>query len=330
MSPPYGAETTGEELVQAFASQIKGKVILTTGVSPGGLGAFFVEVIAKAQPDLLILAGRDTTKVQKTADTITAAHKDVKVRVLKLDLASLKQIREAAATVNSWTDVPHIDVLMNNAGIMACDYGKSEEGFEKQFATNHLGPFLFTNLIIEKVIAASRPRVVMVSSDGHRLGAIRFDDYNFDNGETYDKWRSYGQSKTANMLFALSLAEKLGKRGLSAYSLHPGVIGTNLGAKLDWEVDFNDLRERALDKVQGNKEGWADFKFKTGDSGSGVATHVYAAFDPSLSGRNGAYLQDCHVGDPWTDTVKPWATNGVEAERLWLLSEKLVGETFKY
>ncbi|KAF2803637.1 NAD(P)-binding protein [Mytilinidion resinicola] len=328
MSPPYGAETTGEQLVQDFASQIKGKVILTTGVSPGGLGAFFVETISKAQPALLILAGRDTTKVQKTADTITAAHKDVKVRVLKLDLASLKQTREAAATVNSWTDIPHIDMLMNNAGIMACDYGKTEEGFERQFATNHLGPFLFTNLIIEKLLAASKPRVVAVSSDGHRLGAIRFADYNFGDGETYNRWRSYGQSKTANMLMALSLAEKLGKRGLNAYSLHPGVIITNLGAKLDWDADFGDLRK--LDRVQGNREGWSDFKFKTGDGGSGVATHVYAAFDPSLSGHNGAYLQDCHVGDPWTDTVKPWATSGVEAERLWVLSEKLVGETFKY
>jgi NAD(P)-dependent dehydrogenase (short-subunit alcohol dehydrogenase family) len=179
MFTPYGAETTGDQLVQDFASQIKGRVILTTGVSPGGLGAFFVETIAKAQPAFLILAGRNPAKVQKTADTITAAHKGVKVRVLELDLESLKQTREGAANVNSWTDVPHIDVLMNNAGIMACDHGKSPEGFEKQFATNHLGPFLFTNLLIEKLLAANKPRVVNVSSDGHRLSAIRFDDYNF-------------------------------------------------------------------------------------------------------------------------------------------------------
>jgi len=326
---PYNAETTGAQLVVDYASQIKGKVVLTTGVSPSGLGAFFVEAIAKASPSLLILAGRDATKVQKTADTITSTYPNVAVRVLSLDLSSLKQTRETAATVNSWTNVPHIDVLMNNAGIMACGYGTSPDGFEKQFATNHLGPFLLTNLIIEKLLKAEKGRVVNLSSDGHRLNPIRFDDYNFDGGKTYNPWRAYGQSKSANMLMALSLAEKLGKRGLEAFSLHPGVIGTNLGAKLNWNSDFDGLR--AVDKEMGNKEGWGELKFKSGGGdGSGVATHIYAAFEPSLSSYNGVYLQDCHIADPWTDTVKPWATSVVEAEKLWVLSEKLVKEKFEY
>lgn len=177
---PSNAETTGTQLASHYAPQIKGKIILTTGASPSGLGAGFVSTIAKAGPALLILAGRDSTKTQKTANAITADYPDVAVRVLSLDLSSLARTREAAATVNAWSDIPHIDVLMNNAGIMACDYGTTTDGFEKQFATNHLGPFLFTNLLMPKLLRAQKPRVVMVSSDGHRLSPIRFDDYNFD------------------------------------------------------------------------------------------------------------------------------------------------------
>lgn len=175
----YNAKTTGSELVQELADKIKGKIILTTGVSPGGLGAHFVETIAAAKPALLILAGRSPTKVQQTADALAKAHPDVKTRTLRLDLASLAAVREAAAEVNSWDDIPYIDVLVNNAAIMAVDHAVSPDGFESQFATNHLGHFLFTNLIMGKILAAGKPRVVVVSSDGHRTSPVRFDDLDF-------------------------------------------------------------------------------------------------------------------------------------------------------
>jgi NAD(P)-dependent dehydrogenase (short-subunit alcohol dehydrogenase family) len=175
----YNAQTTGSELVRELADHIKGKVILTTGVSPGGLGAHFVETVAGAKPSLLILAGRSTAKVQKTADALAKSHPDVKTRILRLDLASLAAVREAAAEVNSWDDIPSIDVLVNNAAIMAVEHAVSPDGFESQFATNHLGHFLFTNLIMGKVLAASKPRVVSVSSDGHRISPVRFDDLDF-------------------------------------------------------------------------------------------------------------------------------------------------------
>ena len=158
---------------------IADKVILVTGASPKGLGALFAVNAAKAQPKLIILAGRNRTKIQATADAITKANPKVQTRVLQLDLESLKQVREAANTVNSWDDLSHIDVLVNNAGIMACDYAKTEDGLERQFATNHIGPFLFTNLIMNKILASDSPRVVIVSSDGHRLSAIRFADIGF-------------------------------------------------------------------------------------------------------------------------------------------------------
>jgi NAD(P)-dependent dehydrogenase (short-subunit alcohol dehydrogenase family) len=176
----YDANTTASELVSNYADKIKGKTVLTTGASPGGLGGLFVEAIAKASPALLILAGRSLAKLQQTADAISAAQPAVRVRLLKIDLESFQSVQDAAATVNGWTDVPAIDVLVNNAGLMAVDYGVSSDGFERQFAANHLGPFLFTNLIMDKVLASPSPRIVNVSSDAHRLNPIRFADYNFD------------------------------------------------------------------------------------------------------------------------------------------------------
>ncbi|KAF7165929.1 hypothetical protein CNMCM5623_009921 [Aspergillus felis] len=323
---PIDKNTPAQVLVNNYANHIKGKVILTTGVSPGSLGSYFVQSIAAAEPRCLILAGRNRSKIQQTADEIKASHPNVETRLVEIDLVSLESVRQAAAEINSWTDIPAIDVVVNNAAIMATEYALSREGVESQFATNHLGPFLLTNLIMGKILAARSPRVVMVASDGHRLSGIRFTDYNFDNGKVYKRWPAYGQTKTANMLMAISLAEKLASRNLLAFSLHPGVIFTNIANHLDLDLDFKELG--ALDREQGNPEGWKGLEPKPVQTG--VSTHIYAAFDPDLAEHNGKYLIDCHVADPWVDTVKPFATSPIEAERLWKLSEELVGEKFTY
>lgn len=180
MSPVFDATTTASELVAHYAAQIKGKVILTTGVSPKGVGATFVLAITKAQPSLLILAARNPSKAEETARDIEAASPSVNIKIVELHNDSFASACAAATTVLSWADVPAIDVLVNNAGIMAPDYKLSPDKVESQFATNHLGHFLFTNLIMDKLLAAEAPRVVNVSSDGHRLSHIRWGDYNFD------------------------------------------------------------------------------------------------------------------------------------------------------
>ena len=179
MPGSYDTQSTADVLVKDYADEIKGKVILTTGVSPNSLGAFFVEHIAAADPKLLILAGRNSSKSQATANALSRINPNVPTRILQLDLESITQVKEAAAIVNDWADVPHIDVLVNNAGIMACDYAKTEDGLERQFATGHVGPFLFTNLIMKKIITSSKPRIVNVASDGHRLSAMRWSDIGF-------------------------------------------------------------------------------------------------------------------------------------------------------
>lgn len=179
MPETYDTHSTANVLVKDYASKIKGKVILVTGVSPNGLGAFFVEHVAIAHPKLLILAGRNPTKSQATSDAVAKANPNVQTRTLQLDLESINQTRKAGATVNGWADVPHIDLLVNNAGIMACPYAKTEDALERQFATSHVGPFLFTNLIMKKILKSSSPRIVNVSSDGHRLSAMRWGDIGF-------------------------------------------------------------------------------------------------------------------------------------------------------
>lgn len=179
MPAPYDTNTTTDELVSDYASLIRGKVILTTGVSSGSLGGHFVQSLAKAEPSCLILATRNKDRLAKVESEIKESQPNVNVRTVTIDLQSFQSVRDAAAQINAW-DLPVIDVLVNNAGIMAVDYGISPDGFENQFATNHLGPFLFTNLLMPKLLASKAPRVVVVSSDGHRLSPIRFDDYNFD------------------------------------------------------------------------------------------------------------------------------------------------------
>ena len=153
--------------------------VLVTGVTPGTLGFETSRVIALQKPKLLIIAGRNSSKLQDVQDSLKEAALGVEVRQLKVDLGSLKSVREAAIAINGWTDVPIVDVVINNAGIMAQPYSLTEDGIESQFATNHVAHFLLTQLIIGKVLASKNPRVVNLSSNGYKSGPVRFDDYNF-------------------------------------------------------------------------------------------------------------------------------------------------------
>ncbi|KAM0318847.1 hypothetical protein ACHAPQ_010540 [Fusarium lateritium] len=307
MTPNFNEATKASELIPFYATKITGKTILITGVSAGSLGESFVKQVAVGRPAAFILAGRSPNKLQSLVD----------------------EGRKAAELVNSWADIPHIDVLVNNAAIMAVPYHLTEDGFESQLQTNHLGHFLFTNLIMDKILAAQAPRIVFISSMGHRQGHFRWADYNFSNGELYDKWAAYGQSKTAVSLTALALAEKLGPKGLLSFSVCPGSVGTNLGAHAADQFSEFVKSFQSADAKMGNK--WMfnqEVRYK--DLDEGAATHVYAAFDSELSKHNGAFLNHCRLADPLAQEVFPWVTDKASAKMIWKLSEKLVGQDFSY
>ena len=217
--------------------------------------------IASQQPALLILASRTLEKLDAVAKQIRESFPGVTVKAVVLDLSSQKSIRRAAEEVNAL--VERVDVLINNAGIMIPERHLTEDGIELQFGTNHVGPFLFTNLLLEKIMKAAETspsgetRVVNVTSAGHRISPVRFSDYNFEgkdlapeekpppglpasffkDGEAYSGFVAYGQSKTANVLFSVYLTERLGKQGLVSYSVHPGCessLGIFVGVFLVW------------------------------------------------------------------------------------------------
>jgi NAD(P)-dependent dehydrogenase (short-subunit alcohol dehydrogenase family) len=312
----FNSESTADEVATIYSSVIKDKVILTTGVSTKSLGAAFVQTLAAHSPKLLILAGRTENKLQQTANAIKAKYPNASTRILILDLADQKQIHKAAAEVLAYPE--NIDVLMNNAGIMAAPYSTTKDGLESQFGTNHIGHFLFTSLILPKVLAAPHPRIVNITSAGHRFSPVRFDDPGFSDGNKYDKWAAYGQAKSANMLFTVELAKRYGSKGVLSYSVHPGTIWTNLGNHLAQE-EFALVKQK--DHDLGNFEAQrTSVEFKTLEQGT--ATHVYASFSPDIINHNGTYLLDSRLAKPFE--IRNNATDSDDAAKLWALSEKMI------
>jgi len=313
MSTNFGFSTTAEEVATVLASEIKDKNVLITGISPKSLGAETARVIAKFNgAGIVILAGRSRANLEQTEKDIKSETPGANLRLLILDLDSFAAVRKAADEVLAYPEPLH--VLINNAGVMAIDYRKTVDGHEAQFGVNHLAHFLFTSRIFPK-LREYNPRIVNVSSWGHRFGPVRFDDPGFSNGEKYDRWEAYGQSKTANILFSRELA----RRGVTSFSLHPGSIETNLAAAVPIEAliklgVYNEKREPL------NSE-----RFPRKTLGEGTSTHIVAAFDPAIIPHSGSFLEDANVRE---DRVVPHATDMESARRLWELSEHLVGETF--
>lgn len=174
----FGHSTTGAEVVEHFKERVKGKAILITGPSDGGIGAETALSLAAGCPACIILAGRSLPKTQSVIDRINRAYPDVETKVITLDLSSQRAIRGTAASINE--SIQSIDILINNAAIMACPFAKTADGIESQFGTNYMGHFLLTNLIMERLIAGQGARIVNVSSSGHRMSDVQLDDWNFE------------------------------------------------------------------------------------------------------------------------------------------------------
>ena len=308
----FGATTTVDEILEGI--DLTGKRAIVTGAS-GGIGEETARALA-SKGVAVTIAARNRQKAKAVAEGIRQSTGNAGVDVREVELASLESIR---AFAKHWrADYDRLDLLINNAGVMACPLTRNENGWEMQLATNHIGHFLLTCLLVPALKAAAPARIVNLSSRGHWLSAFDFDDPQFERRD-YDPWVAYGQSKTANILFSVELEKRLGADGIHAHAVHPGGIRTDLGRHLT-EADMARAMERA---------GKLTFKSVT----AGAATSVWAATSRELDGRGGVYLEDCHVGEPGPGGIDgggyaAWAVDRDAAARLWSLSEELVGERF--
>lgn len=288
---------------------------MVTGASAKGLGAQTALDLAKANPAQVLLLARSASKVQPVIDEIAKTSPSTKTSFVPISLDDLDNVRTAATDVSSQLANGKIDILINNAGIMAVPYAKTTLGLESQFATNHLGHFVLTQKLMPYISAAGKSaRIVNLTSDAYSISPFRPDDINFDDGKCYDRLSGYGQSKTANILFTKGLA----KRGVTSFAVHPGVIfSTGLARDLDLSV-FD-----TADEIAKRNTGQGFVMERPKNIDQGVATTIRAAIDPEIVGDSGSYMADCQVVD-----VSEYAKDESLVEKLWEISEKLTGEKF--
>ena len=292
---------------------LSGKTILVTGAN-SGLGYETALALAGKGAHVL-LACRDQGKGRAADAQIRAGHPTAATTLMPLDLASLADIRRFAETVSA--QHRRLDVLVNNAGVMALPYRRTADGFEMQFGTNHLGHFALTGLLLPRLLETPGARIVTVSSGFHRLGTIRFDDPQWERG--YRKWPAYGQSKVANLLFTYELQRKLtaAKADTISVAAHPGYAATNLQAAGP-RMEGSSFAER-LSEI-GNR-------LLAQSAAMGAMPQLYAAVAPDV--RGGDYFGPSGIGEMWGAPRKV-TSNGhshdpTVARRLWALSEELTG-----
>ncbi|MEQ9520662.1 MAG: oxidoreductase [Parvibaculum sp.] len=318
MTKEFGAKTEAGEIVQGV--DLSGRTAIVTGAA-SGLGVETARALLTAGA-ALTMPVRDLAKGDSVAKELAKSTGNDKIHVAQMDLSDYDSVRRFAADFLKRES--KLNILINNAGIMACPLRRSPQGYESQFATNHLGHMLLTGLLVPALIKAAPARVVCLSSIGHRRSPVLFDDINFDT-TPYDKWVAYGQAKTANALFAVELNARLSAKGVNAFSVHPGGIMTNL------QRDMPDAEIRAMGWVDENGKPVEGFKTPAG----GAATAVWAATSPSLKGHGGEYCEDCHIAEPARKDVpysgvQAYAQDKDAAKKLWAVSEKMLGEHFSF
>lgn len=309
----FGQLSTTDEVLDGI--DLSGKRVLVTGVS-AGLGVETARVLIARGADVVGTA-RSLEKAKKAAAEIASGRG--KLSLVEMDLASLKSVRNCADQLNATGQL--FDVVIANAGVMACPQGKTEDGFETQIGTNHLGHFVFVNRIVPLIKDGGR--VVIVASLAHRFADVYLDDLNIQH-RSYVEFLAYGSSKTANVLFAVELDRRLKSRGIRATALHPGGIQTELTRHLTPQVvsqlpsyESSDTTQRSVRKT----------------IPQGAATSVWCGFVAEADVIGGRYCEDCHVAKTIDEAnanhgVASYALDPERAKLLWAKSEELVGETF--
>jgi NAD(P)-dependent dehydrogenase (short-subunit alcohol dehydrogenase family) len=319
MTSSFGATSTTDEVLQGV--NLSGKRVLVTGVS-AGLGVETVRALA-AHGAQVVGAARDLSKAQAATEQVRAqAANGGSLDLVQLDLASLDSVRRCADGLLAASK--RFDLIIANAGVMACPKSKTVDGFETQFGTNHLGHFVLVNRIASLLKSGSR--LVNLSSAGHRYADVDLEDPNFER-TPYDEFIAYGRSKTANVLFAVEFDRRHKARDVRATAVHPGGIQTELSRYMTAEV-----RERLIARINASQpKGAAPFSYKS--IAQGAATSVWAGCVADAGAIGGRYCEDCHVAEVVSipglfGGVRPYALDPQRAQALWQKSEQMVGERF--
>jgi NAD(P)-dependent dehydrogenase (short-subunit alcohol dehydrogenase family) len=307
ITTPFTRDSTAEQVIEGI--DLTGRRAVVTG-GASGIGVETARALAGAGAEVT-LAVRDTTAGDRTAEDIVATTGNKQIHVARLDLADQASVRAFTA---AWDGPLHI--LVNNAGVMAAPLTRTPEGWELQFATNHLGHFALTTGL-HAALVTEGARVVSVSSSAHLRSDIVFDDIHFER-RAYEPWSAYGQSKTANVLFAVEATRRWSGDGILVNAVMPGSIRTNLQRHVtDEELDR--LRAAA---------GGGTFQLKSVEQGA--ATSVLLATSPLLDGIGGRYFEDCAEAGPVQEGnsrrgVAAYALDPDSAARLWTVTEATLG-----
>lgn len=311
---PFHRKSTGQEVLAEIP--LAGKVAIVTG-GYSGIGLETTRALAAKGVKVIV----PVRSQQKAAESLAGIEGEVHTQVM--DLADLKTVQDFAAKMLSELD--RLDLLINNAGIMACPETRVGPGWEAQFGVNHMGHFALTSALMPLLQKTAGTRVVSLTSTGHKTSDIHWDDIQFTTGH-YDKWQAYGQSKTANALFANALSRRLKATGGLAFAVHPGGIFTPLQRHLPQE----EMVMLGWIDVDGNPSELAKEGFKTPEQG--CSTTLWAATSALLENKPGVYCEDCNIAVP-TDLQSPrarymgvnaHACDDASAERLWEISTALL------
>jgi NAD(P)-dependent dehydrogenase (short-subunit alcohol dehydrogenase family) len=318
MTKIFGADSTTDDVLDGV--DLAGRRVLVTGVS-AGLGVETARALV-AHGAHVVGAARDLDKAKAATAHIVAGPKGGSLELVQLDLASLKSVRDCAdALVKAGKP---FDLIIANAGVMACPKSVTTDGFETQFGTNHLGHFVLVNRIASLMQPGAR--LVNLSSAGHRYSDVDLDDPNFEHTE-YTEFGAYGRSKTANILFAVEFDRRHKGRGVRATAVHPGVIQTELAR----HMTAGALQTLIDSATKSQPPGAPPFQWKT--IPQGAATSIWAGVVAAADVVGGRYCEDCHVaelaeGSEIRGGVRAYALDPDHAKALWAKSEEMVGERF--
>jgi NAD(P)-dependent dehydrogenase (short-subunit alcohol dehydrogenase family) len=308
----FGAQTTASEVIAGH--DLRGREAIVTG-GASGIGIETIRALAIAGARV-VLATRDRAKAESVAATLQKETGNPAIEFELLDLGSLASVRAFVERFLMKRRALHL--LINNAGIMATPLSYTVDDFELQFGTNHVGHFALTIGLLPTLKAAGTARVVVLSSLGHRRSDVHFEDLNFRE-RPYDPWKAYGQSKTANALFAVGLTQHHASDGITANAVHPGSLMTGL--------------QKHVSRQEMIRMGWIDEagavnpRFKNTEQGA--ATSIWAAVAPELERVGGRFLENCGISQPMTSDqaptgYAPYALDPERAERLWSVSKELI------